>query len=159
MRLWSIYLNDQLALMVAAQVLSRRAARSNKASDLGTFLADLASELETDISALHVVMDELGVASSRVKIPAVRIGVRLGRLKWNGRIIRYSPLSRVVELEALCLLAAARRRFWTSLGDADLRLPNEVVPPALAEHSAGQLDRLEELHRESVHALPRPGAP
>lgn len=158
MRFWSIYLNDQLALMVAAQALSRRAARSNKASDLGTFLAGLASELETDISALRAVMEALTVSPSWIKVPAIRLGVRLGRLKLNGTIVRYSPLSRVVELEALCLLAAARRRFWTSLGDADLSLPNEVVPPALAEHSARQLDRLEELHRESVQALAPPAS-
>ncbi|MBW3591685.1 MAG: hypothetical protein KY393_07555 [Actinobacteria bacterium] len=150
MRYWSIYLNDNLALMVGAQTLARRAARSNKRSELGVYLGALASELETDIADVRNVMEQLSVPVSRVKVPAVRIGAFFGRLKLNGRILKYSGLSKVVELEALCLLAASKQRFWESIADVDVENLAELNPSALAARSGRQLKRLSELRRDAA---------
>ena len=44
-------------------------------------------------------MDDLGVGS-RAKDGAAWVAEKLGRLKTNGQLTGYSPLSRLVELEA-----------------------------------------------------------
>lgn len=150
MRYRSIYLNDNLALMVGARTLARRTARSNKRSDLGAYLSALASELETDIADVRNVMEQLSVPVSRFKVPAVRIGAFFGRLKLNGRILKYSDLSRVVELEALCLLTASKQRFWESIADVDVENLAELNPHALAARSGRQLEKLSELRRDAA---------
>ncbi len=61
-------------------------------------------------------MHENEMSPSRVKLAAVRLGERLGRLKLNGRLLRYSPLSRVVELEGLYLVSHMRLMLWQALG-------------------------------------------
>lgn len=150
MRYWSIYLNDNLALIVGAQALARRTARSNKRSELGAYLSALASELDTDIAGVRNVMEQLSVPVSRVKVPAVRLGTFFGRLKLNGRILRYSDLSKVVELEALCLLTASKQRFWESIADVGVENLAELGPYALAARSGRQLERLGELRRDAA---------
>ncbi|MEX2586620.1 MAG: hypothetical protein WD602_01315, partial [Actinomycetota bacterium] len=155
---WKIYLNDNLALLVGAQALARRAGQLNRGEDLGSYLSGLAAEFEMDLSALKNIMNELSVAPSRVKVPAVRAGVFFGRFKLNGRILKYSDLSRVVELEALCLLTASKQRFWESVADAGLDTSPEPAPDALAGRSARQLERLSQLRREAAkQALALPG--
>ena len=64
-------------------------------------------------------------SSSRVgrdpfKIGAGWLGEKAGRLKLNGRLFEYSPLSRVVELESLTLAGTARQLLWRSLAVAAL---------------------------------------
>lgn len=145
-----VYLNDNLALMAGARALARRSARSNRRRDLGEVLTDLAVELETDLASAGKVMDRLSIRPSRIKVPAVRAGVLLGRLKLNGRVFTYSDLSRVVELEALCLLTASKQRFWESVAEANLEVPADVDPRALARQSGLQLSRLSELRREAA---------
>ena len=50
---------------------------------------------------------------------------KLGRLKPNGQILGYSPLSRLVELETLALGITGKRSLWEALlgvADEDARL-------------------------------------
>ena len=54
-------------------------------------------------------MDRLGVAQGRLKPLAAVFGERLGRLKLNGRLWGYSPLSRLDELELLQIGVVGKR--------------------------------------------------
>jgi hypothetical protein len=47
------------------------------------------------------------------------VAERLGLLKLNGRIVNYSPLSRVLELEGLGLLVAFNGSLWRTLGEPE----------------------------------------
>jgi len=60
-------------------------------------------------------MVRLGVARDPVKVWAGWLAEKVGRLKLNGRIAGYSPLSRVVELEALGLGVEGKRALWRAL--------------------------------------------
>jgi hypothetical protein len=51
----------------------------------------------------------------RVKESAGWAAEKVGRLKLNGSLWRYSPLSRITELEALLLAADATAAMWRSL--------------------------------------------
>ena len=112
-----MYLNDHLAGATLGLELARRTARENEGNTLGTFLADaLVPEIEEDRHTLQRLIDELGFAPSRPKLAAAWLAEKLGRLKLNGELTRYSPLSRLLELEALRLASKGSGRSgspWT----------------------------------------------
>jgi hypothetical protein len=101
-RLLSIYLNDHLAGATLGLELARRAARENEGSPLDTFLQNvLFPEIEQDRETLQQLMAKLGIGRSRPKVAAAWTAEKVGRLKPNGELWRYSPLSRLLELEGL----------------------------------------------------------
>jgi hypothetical protein len=62
-------------------------------------------------------MDELGIPRSRFKPALGWLGEKLGRLKPNGHLRSYSPLSRIVELEFLVLGITGKSRLWALLSE------------------------------------------
>lgn len=143
----AIYLNDHLAGATLGVELARRSRGSNQGdSDFGPALAELCAEIEADRETLKRVMTRLGVGQSKLKPLAAVLGERAGRLKLNGQLRGYSPLSRLDELELLQLGVTGKQRLWQALDhsrSADLR---DFDLDALAERASGQLRRLEELH-------------
>jgi hypothetical protein len=117
-RLLEIYLADHAAAATAGVALASRAARSNAKSEYGAFLRRLAAEVEEDRRTLRAIVGELGFAESKPKDIVAWIGERVGRLKLNGQIRGYSPLSRVLELEALSVGIAGKLALWESLQSA-----------------------------------------
>lgn len=114
-RLLEIYLADHLAAATAGVALARRAARSNVGSLTGDFLQRLTSEIEDDRQTLRRLVRDLDFAESRPKEAVAWVAERLGRLKPNGQLRGYSPLSRVLELEALSVGIAGKLALWQSL--------------------------------------------
>ncbi len=113
------YLNDHLAGATVGRELSRRAAGSNRGTPLGDFLDKLHEEIVEDRRTLVEVMSALDVGEDRVKTLAAQVGERIGRLKPNGNLLSYSPLSRVVELEGLALGVQAKAGLWRALALLD----------------------------------------
>jgi hypothetical protein len=58
---------------------------------------------------------ELGVRRDRLKALAAWAAEKLGRLKLNGQLTGYSPLSRLLELESLYLGITGKREMWGAL--------------------------------------------
>jgi hypothetical protein len=151
-RLLPIYLNDHLAGATVGVELARRAARENAGSSLGAFLSDaLLPEIEEDRETLRSLMNRLGIPQSRPKAALAWAAEKVGRLKLNGEWRRYSPLSRLLELEGLAAGIEGKRAMWVSLErirDTDARL-QELDLGALAERASSQRERLEE-HRQAA---------
>ncbi|MGH2976709.1 MAG: hypothetical protein ACRDLL_17870 [Solirubrobacterales bacterium] len=100
--LLAIYLNDHLAGATLGVELARRLRAGNQDDpEFGPALADVCTEIETDRETLKAVMDRLGIGQSKLKPLIAVLGERVGRLKLNGRLWGYSPLSRLDELELL----------------------------------------------------------
>jgi hypothetical protein len=141
----SIYLNDHLAGSTVGVELARRALRENEGSELGTFLRDLLTEITEDRATLVQLMERLSVRRSKPKTAAAWTAEKVGRLKLNGQITSYSPLSRLVELEGLAAGIEGKRSLWLALAqirDSDRRLL-ELDLDALAERARSQRERLE----------------
>ena len=117
-RLLGIYLRDHYAASAAGLNLSRRLARENASTSFGDDLAGLAEEIADDRSTLGAVLRALAVKPSRAKIVLARAAERLSRLKPNGRVLQYSPLSRLIELETLAAGIEAKRGLWQALKQA-----------------------------------------
>ena len=105
--LLAIYLNDHLAASTAGVELARRTAQSHD-GERGEELTRLADEIAEDREALRDLMKRLDVAESTVKAAAGWVGEKVGRLKPNAHLVSRSPLSDVLELEALRAGTAAR---------------------------------------------------
>jgi hypothetical protein len=149
--LLGIYLNDHLAGATAGVELARRLRASNEDDpEFGPALAEVCAEIEADRETLEAAMDWLGVGKSKLKPLGAVLGERVGRLKLNGRLWGYSPLSRLDELELLQVGVAGKRRLWRALEHTQADdLPGFELG-ALAERATEQLRRLEALHLKAA---------
>jgi hypothetical protein len=158
-RLLAIYLNDHLAGATAGVELARRARKEDRENDYGRFLATLAEEIDEDRRTLIELMERLTIPRSKVKVPAAWALEKVARLKLNGRIRGYSPLSRLIELEGLAGGIEAKRAMWLALlqiRSSDERLKDFPLE-ALAARAEDQRQRLEP-HRLSA-AIEAMGGP
>ena len=148
----SIYLNDHLAGATAGVELARRAAGSNRTTSYGPVLEKIAEEIEEDRQALEEIMDRLSVRTDRVKVGLAWSAEKAGRLKLNGELIRYSPLSRLVELEGLSLGVEGKLALWQSLRDtyADDRRLRNIDFEELIKRGRSQRRRLERQRRRAA---------
>jgi hypothetical protein len=130
-RLLSTYLNDHLTGATFGVQLARRARDQNEGTPVGRYLAELAEEIEADRETLKRMMEAVGAGEDSIKQKVAWLAEKGGRLKPNNRLFGYSPLSRVIELEALSLGVEGKRCLWEAL--------REVADPRLAEFDFDEL--------------------
>lgn len=138
-RLRGIYLNDHLAGATAGSELSRRVAGSNAGTLLGDFLERLAREIGEDRATLREVMARLGVREDAVKRSLAWGAEKVGRLKPNGQLVGYSPLSRLVELEGLHIGISGKLSLWQVLEATSAAQLDGVDLPGLTARAQRQL--------------------
>jgi hypothetical protein len=132
-KLLAIYLQDHHAGSTVGLQLAHRTRSANQGTTYGDFLSWLADEIAADRRTLEEIMDDLDVSPDRAKVAAAWTAEKVGRLKLNGRLIGYSPLSRVVELEGLALGVTGKLAMWRAL---------RAVADDEPELDAAQLERL-----------------
>ena len=112
-----IYLNDHLAGAAVGVELARRVYASNQEdTTMAGTLGRVKSEIEADRKTLEQVLERLGVSRSPVKPAGAWLLEKVARLKPNGHLRRYSPLSRVLELEGLAMGIGGKLDLWMTLG-------------------------------------------
>jgi len=146
-RFLAIYLNDHLAGAMLGVELARRLRSSNQGdAEFGQPLARLCAEIEVDREVLVSLMEHLGVRRDPVKPVLAKAAERLGRLKPNGRLRSYSPLSRVLELEVLSSGVGGRLQLWNALEQSFGESLDGFDFHDLAARADNQGQRLEDLH-------------
>jgi hypothetical protein len=143
-KLLAIYLNDHLAGSTAGRELAKRTLSANRGTSYGPFLERLTNEIVEDRATLVEVMDAAGVAEDRVKAVVALAGERAGRLKLNGRLRGYSPLSRVVEFEGLALGVTGKLALWRALRDLNDERLTRFDFGGLASRAERQQEELEQ---------------
>jgi hypothetical protein len=131
--LLSIYLNDHLAGSTVGVELAKRAAGSNKGTPVGEALGSLAQDIEEDRRDLEAIMGALRIKKSPLKSSLAWVAEKGGRLKLNGRLVGYSDLSRLEEIEGLKLGVEGKLALWRSL---------ERIAPSIEELPSNDLERL-----------------
>jgi len=113
----------------------------------------LTEEIDEDRDSLLEIMRALGVGADRLKVIGGWGAEKLGRLKLNGRLLGYSPLSRLVELEALLLGVRGKLALWRALQEIEPQRSHlaRVDLDQLIARAERQLDQLE-LHRRRAAA-------
>lgn len=153
-KLLGIYLNDHLAAASGGVSLARRVARGHRRSDDAERLRGLADDIAADRGALLSMIRSLGLPVRRYKSLAVSTAEKAGRLKLNGGLLHRSPLSDIVELEALCLAVEGKSAGWrTLLAVADLEPGLDIARlRMLLARADDQRAVLEQLRKEAVGA-------
>ena len=114
-KLLRIYLQDHHAGSTTGLELARRIHGNNNGNDYGETLAKVVDEIAADRKALESVMDDLGFGADKIKDLGAWTLEKAGRLKLNGQITGYSPLSRVEELEGLMTGITGKIGLWAAL--------------------------------------------
>lgn len=142
-----IYLNDHLAGATGGVELARRVRKNNAGEhEFATSLSRVCEEIEADRATLETLVDGLGIARDRFKPIGAWVGEKVARLKPNGRLRGYSPLSRVLELEGLAMGITGKKALWEALRDRDLVAPPGIDFEQLALRAEEQRAAVEGLH-------------
>jgi hypothetical protein len=150
--LLAIYLNDHLAGATGGVELARRLADAHHSGEEGARLRRLANDVAEDRATLISLMARLDVSVNQVKVGLGWVVEKLGRLKLNGYLVRRSPLSTVVELEAMRLGVEGKAAGWRSLrtvAGSDERIDVAELD-GLIERAAAQIEVLEALRVTAV---------
>ena len=150
-RLLAIYLNDHLAGAALGVELARRLRSSNRDDpEMGPPLAAICAEIEADREMLRNLMERLGVSRNPIKPLLAQVGERLGRLKLNGQLRGYSPLSRMLEMEILSSGIGGKVQLWNALEGRFGDSLEGFDFLALAERADDQGQRVEDLHLKAA---------
>jgi hypothetical protein len=160
-RFLQLYLRDHYTASRACLDLLRRSAGAQTDPQVRRELQAAAAAAAEDSAALLGIMAQLGASRSPFGERWVSVMERLGRLKTNGTVLRRSPLSDLLELEALSAALQMGKQCWLSLQDLsahDDRL-NAYQLTALLSRAEERQTRLESLRRSAARrVLGREGA-
>lgn len=124
-RLLAIYLNDHYALLRGALTRAERLTAADGHLPGGAVLREVAELLSDDAGALRSLITGLDLEVRGYKAVLTGVAERLGRFKPNGHLLTRSPLSRVVELDAMRTALqddAAVWRVLRALAETDSRV-------------------------------------
>lgn len=151
-RLLELYLSDHRGGAAAGVEVARRTRSSNRQTEFGSFLGDLHDDLIEDREALDRIIRRFGIETQSWKSAVSWLGAKLGELKPSGRLLKYSPLSRVLEAEALMMAIEGKQQLWDMLRFAGPESDESYVAELdrLTERASSQLESLRGYHREAA---------
>jgi hypothetical protein len=154
-RLLHLYLQDHEAASVGGVRLAQRCHRSNRGTEFESALAELDTAIREDRSKLRAILRQIGTSPNRPKRVLAWCAATAGRLKLNGRLVSYSPLSRLVEIEALTAAVTAKLCLWNTLADPSIpdRRLDEGMILRLQQRAVSQLGLLTLLHRDAADVV------
>lgn len=155
LRLLKIYLADHLAGSAGGVALARRIASENEGSHYGREMAAIADEIEEDQRALKRIMERVGARERRWRQAGAWLGERAARLKPNGQLVGYSPLSRLLELEGMIMGVTGKLELWRSLETVRDELLSGEEIATLKDRAEDQRRRIEVLHSNAASELRR----
>ena len=151
--LLSVYLNDHLTGASAGVDLFARVASSHSDPEARQSLRGLADAVNDDRDALIRLMRDLGMKAHAYRMLVGRVVEKVGRLKMNGTVLTRSPLTDLVELEALRSGVQAKRAMWEALEDAtDVSGRTAESLAQLKERATSQLQAIETLRRQAARS-------
>jgi hypothetical protein len=111
-------------------------------------LAGLEREIDEDRDSLKSLMSKLGVREDPLKVAAGWAAEKAGRLKLNGQLTGYSPLSRLIELEGLYLGVTGKLSLWKNLEATQGERVGGIDIAALRKRAESQRRRLASARRK-----------
>lgn len=115
--LLGVYLNDHLAGAVGGAERMRRTADALARTPVGADLDRVATEVAQEREEVRALIEALGFQQARPKQVATWVAERLARLVSNGRMLRHSPLTDLLEVEILRGAVTGKLGLWQTLRD------------------------------------------
>ena len=146
-QLLRLYLKDHLTGSTAGVQRIRRMARAYADTSIGAPLSELAREIAEGREHLLQVMGRLHMRPGRLRNAIAAIGERLGRLKLNGRFIRKSPTSPLLETELMRSAVIGQRGLWQTLTTLAEQLSLDRADfETLTAKTTQQIESLDQIH-------------
>jgi hypothetical protein len=140
----SNYLQDHLAGAAVGSELAQRIADEYRKPPLGTFLADLARDIEMDKATLERIMAAVEISQDRLKQTVGWVGEKISRLKLSEAVTGDPALKQLMEFEVLSMGIEGKMLLWRSLE----RVAGAY--PALTEFDFGDLQKRAQVQREGL---------
>ncbi len=155
------YLNDHHAAAAAAVELVERIAANNEGTPLAAHMEGLRQEIEADRGTLAAVMERLGVTPSKPRQVAGKVLETLSRFRLNERVTGSAGVTRLMEIETLCLGIEGKAELWRALRHVEALRPElaDFDLEALVLRATVQRNALEPFRLQAAaEALAPPGA-
>lgn len=151
--LLTTYLQDHHAGASGGMDAFDRVAQGHSDPEVRAAVARIGADVAEDEKALEDLMAVVGASTSTLKDLATAVGEKVSRLKPNERVAERSPLSDLVELEALVDAVHAKGLMWKALSTLDDPRLNRVQMQELSQRADAQRDELEALRLTQAHKL------
>lgn len=138
------YLQDHLAGAAAGSEIAKRIAGEYRKPPLGTFLADLARDIEMDKATLERIMADLEISQDLLKQSVAWVGEKVSRLKLSEAVTGDPALKQMMEFEILSMGIEGKALLWRSLEQV------ANASPALADVDFGELQKRAQVQREGL---------
>ncbi len=109
------YLNDHLAGAVAGCDLAEQIEAGQAGTPLGESMSELVADIKADRVTLETLMEQLGVDKSRLKQTGGWVAEKLTRVRFSDTVTGGEALSRLMQLEMLCVGVEGKRALWRAL--------------------------------------------
>jgi hypothetical protein len=146
------YTNDHLGGSAGALDLLSTLRSHAHSAEFERVLDGITAAIEADRNSLLEVMQRLGVEPGWVKQAGARVGEKVMRVKSSNLVTGDEDLSRLLELEALCIGIAGKRAGWLALRAADRSELADVDLDGLIARADDQRERLEPHRLEAANA-------
>jgi len=149
--LLAIYLTDHLAGATGGSKRMRRLADAERDSPYAETLERIAREVEEDRMTLVSIIEAEGIEPRWYKAAMARVGEAVGLVKTNGTLFKRSPLTSVIELEAIRMGVTGKLDMWSALKNT--RLAGKHDFDMLIDRANRQLHQLELVHTQRAQVL------
>lgn len=145
--LLNLYLSDHLTGAVAGSERIKKMADAYVDTPVFEQLSRVADDIRSERAFLTSLISDLGLRRLRHRQVASWVAERVARLKLNGRIVRRSPMTLVLEAELMRSAVIGKLGGWQTLSELadDLGVDRQVFVE-LADSAHDQLALLDEVH-------------
>jgi hypothetical protein len=148
-----IYLNDHLAGSAAGSELANKISSEYADTSFGSFLAELARDIEQDKVTLEGLMKQLGIQQSPTKQAAGWVVEKVSRLKLSETMTGDQDLKLLLEFETLSLGIEGKLSMWRALIEVADSHPELAALDlaSLAKRAESQRSNLEDRRLQVAH--------
>ncbi|MET1064876.1 MAG: hypothetical protein ABWX85_07875 [Arthrobacter sp.] len=149
-KLLGLYLSDHLAGGTGGASRIQRMAKAFADTPVSADLARVSAEITQEREFLRGLIRDLGLPQRPHRQAAAWLGEHAGRLKLNGRYVRRSPMTMVLEAELMRAAVLGKLGGWQTLEDLAPELGLDAATfTALADDARSQIEALSRVHEHA----------
>ncbi|MDQ0822036.1 hypothetical protein QFZ79_004416 [Arthrobacter sp. V4I6] len=149
-KLLGLYLSDHLTGATAGVSRIQRMTEAYADTPVSADIARVSAQIEHERDLLQGLIRDLGVRQRPHRQAAAWLAEHAGRLKLNGRIVRRSPMTMVLEAELMRAAVLGKLGGWETLEELapDLGLDRATFRK-LGDDARGQVEALGRVHEHA----------
>ena len=149
-KLLGLYLSDHLTGSTAGVSRIQRMAEAFADTPVSADISRVSEEITRERADLRALIHQLGLRQRPHRQAAAWVAEHVGRLKLNGRIVRRSPMTMVLEAELMRAAVLGKLGGWQTLTELAPELGLDPARfTALADDARSQIEALSRVHEHA----------